>query len=77
MLEPHLALTGLWEFDGEEGIVAGLVASEDDLRARVKAGILAQSVGGATFRVVGTFDGIGGGGYDAFGAQAWLSIPLR
>jgi outer membrane autotransporter protein len=75
--EPQLALTGLWDFDDDDGIVAGLVATDDDLRARVKAGILAQAIGGASLRVVGTFDGIDGDGFDAFGAQAWLNIPLH
>lgn len=75
--EPQLSVTGLWDFVDEDGFAAGLVASNDDLRAKVKAGILAQAVGGASLRIVGTFDGIGGGDYDAFGAQAWLSIPLR
>ena len=75
--EPQLSVTGLWDFVDEDGIVAGLVASDDDLRARVKAGVMAQAAGGASLRIVGTLDGVGGGGYDAFGAQAWLSIPLR
>jgi hypothetical protein len=77
MLEPQLAITGLWDFADSGGISAGLIATQDDFRARVKAGILAQAPGGGTLRVVGTFDGIGSGGYDAFGAQAWLSIPLN
>jgi outer membrane autotransporter protein len=75
--EPHVSVNGLWDFDDDDGIVSGLVATDDDLRARVKAGILAQAAGGASFRIVGTFDGIGGDGFDAFGGQAWLNIPLR
>ena len=76
-LEPQLAITGLWDFTDSDGTSAGLVATQDDFRARVKAGVLAQAPGGGTLRVVGIFDGIGSGGYDAFGAQAWLSIPLN
>jgi hypothetical protein len=75
--EPHISVNGLWDFDDDDGIVAGLVATDEDLRAKVKAGILAQAAGGASLRVVGTFDGIGGDGFEAFGGQAWLSIPLR
>jgi hypothetical protein len=39
--------------------------------------VLAETTGGASFRVVGTFDGIGADGYQSFGGQAWLSIPLH
>lgn len=75
--EPHLSVTGIWDFDDDDGIVAGLIATDDDFRARMKAGVLAQAAGGASFRIVGTLEGVGNGGYDAYGAQAWLSIPLR
>lgn len=75
--EPHLSVVGLWDFDDDDGIIAGLIATDDDLRVRVEAGVLALAVGGASLRVVGTLEGLGGGGYDAFGAQAWLSIPLN
>ena len=75
--EPHLSVIGLWDFDDDDGITAGLIATDDDLRARVTAGVLAQAAGGASMRVVGTLEGLGGGSYDAFGVQAWLSIPLN
>jgi hypothetical protein len=75
--EPHLSVVGLWDFDDDDGIIDGLIATDDDLRVRAEAGVLAQAAGGASLRVVGTLEGLGGGGYDAFGVQAWLSIPLN
>jgi hypothetical protein len=76
-IEPHFAITGMWDFDNPGTLsVGGLTAGGDDLHALVRAGILAQSARGASFRVVGTYDGIGSD-FDAFGGQVWLNIPLR
>jgi outer membrane autotransporter protein len=77
IIEPQASLTGIWDFDSaDKADLSGIVTTEG-LRAMAKAGFLAEMTGGATFRVVGTYDGIGSDGYDSFGGQAWLSIPLR
>ena len=75
----HVALTGAWDFESPgAGSVGGFATTGDDIHAKVKAGFLAQAPGGgASFRVVGTYNGIGADGYQSYGGQAWLSVPLR
>ncbi len=77
VLEPLISMTALWDFDNAGEVVSGLSASNDELHAAFKAGVMTRMTGGAAFKVVGTYDGLGSSGYDAFGGQAWVSIPLR
>ncbi len=76
--EPHLALKGMWDFDKSDATtIGGLIVGSDDFRAKAEAGMLARWPNGYSFRIVGTYDGIGSNSLHAVGTQIWLNVPFR
>ncbi|WP_170144349.1 autotransporter domain-containing protein [Dichotomicrobium thermohalophilum] len=75
-LEPHLAVEGIWNFDGNEIDFATGTESTDDFRAKVEGGFIYATPDGYKFRAAGSYDGIGGDDFEAWSAKAWLNIPL-
>ncbi|MGH6770464.1 MAG: DUF7507 domain-containing protein [Xanthobacteraceae bacterium] len=76
--EPHVSIEGVWDFDRPNvPIIAGVPISDNELHARVKAGLMARTPSGTNIRAVASYDGLGSDRFRAIGAQLWLNIPLR
>ncbi len=74
-IEPHVLLAGQWDF--AHGLLSGSGPPDGGFHARVEAGVLVHTPSDLSFRVVGTYDGIGSGSYHAYGAQVWLNLPIE
>ncbi len=72
-LEPHVSVTGLWDF-------ASSRSADDDrsgLGAQVAAGIVYQGSEGASMRAALTYDGFGARGFESWGGQLSVNVPLE
>jgi len=80
VISPHIGIKGIWDFDKAEivDVTTGLAAgSDDDLRARVEAGLTARMVGGWTLSGEGFYDGIGADRLSIYGGSVSLTVPLN
>ena len=77
VLEPHVALKGIWNFKTDDVVVGGVAADTDRSRGRVEAGMLYRTATGWAVRGAGAYDGIGSGDFDAYSGQLWLNVPLN
>jgi len=80
LISPHISIKGIWDFDKADqvDIATGLAAgSDDDLRARVEAGLSARMVSGWTLGGEGFYDGIGADQLSIYGGSVSLTVPLN
>ena len=76
ILEPHVAFTGMWDFDKDNtATIGGLTTGSDDFRVKVEGGLIVQATNGVSGRAALTYDGIGSDNFSAWGGQLWLSVP--
>ncbi len=77
-ISPHLGIKGIWDFEKAEiiDVATGLAAGSDDLRARAEGGLSIRMPNGWTLDGQGFYDGIGAGGFEAFGGRITLTVPL-
>jgi hypothetical protein len=76
ILEPHMAFTGMWDFDKDStATVGGLTTGIDDFRVKVEGGLMVRGTNGISGRAALSYDGIGTGDFNAWGGQLWLSLP--
>jgi outer membrane autotransporter protein len=75
---PNFGVFGVWNFDIEENDTSEPVPlGDDDLRARLDAGLSFTNTMGWIFSASGYYDGVGVDDYNAFGGKLRLSIPLE
>jgi len=77
MVEPHVAISGIWNFDSDDLTFNGTVYGTDETRAKIEGGILIQTPEGLGLRWAGSYDGLGAGDYDAYSGSLWVNIPLN
>lgn len=78
IIEPHVSFTGMWDFDKDStATIGGLTTSTDDFRVKVEGGLMVRATDGTSARATVSYDGIGGGDFDAWGGQLWLSVPFN
>lgn len=83
VLEPHVAITGMWDFDKSGQLAAGGgstttdPASDDELRFKIEGGATLRSESGASIRATASYDGIGAKDYSAWGGQLWVNVPIE
>ena len=78
VLEPFVALKGVWDFARTgETTAAGVPVGHDGLRGRVEAGASYRAPSGVIVRAGGAYDGIGSNGYHAIQGQARVVLPLQ
>ena len=76
IVEPHVAFTGMWDFDKDSSTtVGGLTTSIDDFRVKVEGGLMVRATNGMSGRAALSYDGIGSDDLTAWGGQLWLSLP--
>lgn len=77
-IEPHGTLEGVYNFSDTDGVSLGSEPNgQDDLRGRVELGVNLTTEGGIRFGASGSYDGIGGDGFESYGATVKMSIPLN
>ncbi|MGI9408372.1 MAG: DUF7507 domain-containing protein, partial [Hyphomicrobiaceae bacterium] len=78
LIEPHIKLEGIWDFDQPDDLtVGGFAIGQDDFRARITGGVQITTTEGWRLRAAGSYDGIGQSDFDSWSGQLWLSVPLN
>lgn len=78
LIEPHVALYGLWDFHGAESVtIAGFTETIDDLRAEIEAGVTMRRTDGIALRASLAYDGIGASNFEAISGRLWLNVPFN
>ncbi|MFK5978265.1 MAG: hypothetical protein QM488_05200 [Rhizobiaceae bacterium] len=78
MFQPSFGITGVWNFGMENNTATqGFAVGNDDLRARVDAGLSFADMRGWMVTASGCYDGIGIDDYDSYGGRLRLVIPLN
>jgi outer membrane autotransporter protein/uncharacterized repeat protein (TIGR01451 family) len=76
VIEPQLALYGVWNFDQNTLLVNNTSFSPDDFTGRLEGGAQVYLPRGWSARGTVAYDGIGSD-YDAVTGKVWLNIPLN
>jgi hypothetical protein len=76
-IEPHVAVSGIWNFDSDDLYVNGVLADTDESRARVEGGLLITTPSGIGLRAVAAYDGIGADDFEAVSGSLWINVPLN
>jgi outer membrane autotransporter protein len=76
-IEPHVAISGIWNFDSDDLYVNGILADTDESRARVEGGILITTPSGICVRGAAGYDGIGADDFEAVSGSLWINVPLN
>jgi uncharacterized repeat protein (TIGR01451 family) len=78
IIEPHMALQGLWDFEKPDTLTLGSeVVGPDDFRGKLEAGVMLMMPEGASVRATGAYDGIGSDDFHAYSGQMWVNLPLH
>ncbi len=77
IIEPHVAISGIWNFDTDDLVINGVVHDTKESRAKVDGGILITTPSGWGVRGSASYDGIGADDYEAVSGSLWLNIPLN
>lgn len=77
ILEPHIGIKGLWNFQTTELVVDGVPVDDDENRAQIEGGLMYRTVSGWALRGSATYDGIGTGDFESYSGQLWVNIPLN
>lgn len=76
-IEPHAALRGLWDFAATDVTIGGIDFSQEGFRGIAELGVIIQRPDRINFRAAAKYDGIGAAGFDAYGGQIWINVPLN
>jgi outer membrane autotransporter protein len=76
-IEPHVAVSGIWNFDSDDLYVNGVLADTDESRARVEGGLLITTPSGVGLRAAAAYDGIGADDFEAVSGSLWINVPLN
>ena len=76
VVEPQLALYGVWNFDQGTLLVNNTFYTPDDFTGRLEGGAQVYLPSGWSFRGTAAYDGIGAD-YSAVTGKVWLNVPLN
>ena len=78
IIEPHVSITGIWNFDSDDLEINDVLVEPDESRAKVEGGVIVRSTPrGWAVRAAGSYDGIGGNDFESYSGSFWLNIPLN
>ena len=77
IIEPHVAISGIWNFDSDDLYVNGVLADSDESRARVEGGLLITTPSGVGLRGAAGYDGLGADDFEAVSGSLWINVPLN
>jgi outer membrane autotransporter protein len=77
-IQPYVSLEAIWNFDSSgTSLLAGTLASEEDVRGKVELGFRAMTIEGIRLDLSGSYDGIGADDYHAVSGSGHLNIPFN
>ncbi len=76
-VEPHLGITGIWNFDTDKLVINGATVSSNENRARLEGGVIVTTTSGWSVRAAANYDGIGASTFESYGGSLWLNFPLN
>lgn len=76
-IEPHVSITGIYNFDTDSLVINGVQVQSDESRAKVEGGVIVMTPTGWGMRAAANFDGIGSGDFKSYGGSLWVNIPLN
>jgi outer membrane autotransporter protein len=76
-VEPHMSITGIWNFATDDLEIDGASLDRDESRAKLEGGVLVTTPQGWGLRAAGAYDGIGSDDLEAYSGSVWVNIPLN
>ncbi len=76
-IEPHLGMTGVFDFDKDGKVLGGLATAADTLRARMTGGVTYHGGNGTRFEASGFYDGLGDSNFETYGGKLGFVLPLN
>ncbi|MBU1211875.1 MAG: autotransporter domain-containing protein [Alphaproteobacteria bacterium] len=77
VLEPHIGIKGIWNFQTDDLFVNGVLVDTDESRAQIEGGLLYRTPSGMAVRGALAYDGIGADDFESYTGQLWVNIPLN
>jgi outer membrane autotransporter protein len=77
LLEPHIGLTGIWNFHSDDLVIDGVLVTPNRTRAKLESGVILRSPGGPSVRAAVSYDGIGDNDLSAVTGKVWLNVPFN
>jgi outer membrane autotransporter protein len=77
LLEPHIGLTGIWNFHSDDLVIDGVSVTPNSTRAKVEGGVTMRSPSGPSVRAAVSYDGIGDSDLSAVTGKVWVNVPLK
>jgi len=76
-IEPHVGITGIWNFDTDDLVIDGALVETNDTRAKIDGGVIVRTPNGWAIRAAGSYDGIGEEDFESYSGSLWLNVPLN
>ena len=77
MIEPHISISGIANFAGDDLIIGGQAIDGNESRAKIEGGILVRTASGWAFRAAASYDGIGAEDFESWSGSLWVNVPLN
>jgi outer membrane autotransporter protein len=77
LVEPHVGLTGIWNFNSDDLVINGVVVTPSGTRAKVEGGVILKTPAGPSMRAAVSYDGIGDSDFSAVAGQVWINVPFQ
>ena len=77
MIEPHISISGIANFAGDDLIIGGQAIDGNESRAKIEGGILVRTANGWAFRAAASYDGIGAEDFESYSGSLWVNVPLN
>ena len=77
IIEPHLSIKGIWNFDTEELKLSTGTYKTEEFRAQIEGGIIVRLPEGYAVRAAGSYDGLGDDDLEAWSFKTWFNMPLN
>ena len=77
LVEPHIGLTGIWNFHSDDLVINGVLVTPNSTRAKVEGGVILRSPSGPSVRAAVSYDGIGDSDLSAVTGKFWVNIPFK
>jgi outer membrane autotransporter protein len=77
LMEPHIGLTGIWNFHSDDLVINGVLVTPNRTRAKLEGGVILRSPSGPSVRAAVSYDGIGDGDLTAVTGKLWVNVPFK
>ena len=77
IIEPVIALKGIWDFDSDDTVPGGVALAHDDFRGLVEGGIRVTGTSGYIIDLSGNYNGVGADDIQSWGGKAVVRVPLN